>query len=60
MKREAFLDDIKSWVQLARLIERYGGDKERIRVELACDLKVKELPLDLAKGLDWFISGIGR
>ncbi|MGD8192143.1 MBL fold metallo-hydrolase [Brevibacillus ginsengisoli] len=60
MEREAFIQDLNEWEQLARLVEKYGGDRERIAEELTAWLKVEELSKDLKRGLEYFMAGLGR
>ncbi|WML47197.1 MBL fold metallo-hydrolase [Neobacillus sp. PS3-34] len=57
-KREAFLEEISPWEQLARLIDHYGNNREHIVEDLKEYFKMDELSRDLDESIGYFISGL--
>lgn len=58
--KEAFHQDIRDWVYLARLIERYGGNRDKVVREMTAYMNVPRLSGDLEKGVDLFLAGEER
>lgn len=60
MDREVFVQELNEWEQLARLVDQYGRDRERVAKELAAWLQVEELSTDFVRGIDYFMAGFER
>ncbi|MFC5468144.1 MBL fold metallo-hydrolase [Cohnella suwonensis] len=56
--KEAFRLDIRDWEHLARLVERFGSDREQIAREMAAYLRATALPLDFVQAIEWFMVGL--
>lgn len=52
-----FRNDLYSWERLARIVDVFGHDRERVVLELKTYLKVEELSEDLKQGLEYFLAG---
>ncbi|MCL6602013.1 MAG: MBL fold metallo-hydrolase [Paenibacillus sp.] len=57
MNEEEFRKDLSSWERLARVVDVFGQDRERVVLEMKAYLKVEELPEDLLQGLEYFMAG---
>lgn len=57
MNSREFREDLASWERLARIVDVFGSDRERVVLELKAYLKLEELPNDLQKGIDYFMAG---
>jgi len=57
MNEEAFRADLSSWERLARIVDVFGQDRERVILEMKNYLKVDELTKDLMQGLEYFMAG---
>ncbi|ULO07805.1 MBL fold metallo-hydrolase [Paenibacillus sp. 19GGS1-52] len=52
-----FRADLASWERLARVVDVFGQDRERVMLEMKTYLKLEELPKDLQQGVEYFIAG---
>ncbi|QWU15288.1 Glyoxylase, beta-lactamase superfamily II [Paenibacillus sophorae] len=57
MSGEEFRSDLAGWEKLARIVEAFGHDRERVVHEMKAFLQCDELPKDLLQGLDYFMAG---
>ncbi|UQZ33978.1 hydrolase glyoxylase [Paenibacillus sp. PK3_47] len=57
MNEQEFRDDLAPWVQLARIVETAGDQREQVIQELKVWLQTEELPGDLLRGVDYFMAG---
>ncbi|MDT3428952.1 hypothetical protein J2Z22_004548 [Paenibacillus forsythiae] len=57
MSGEEFRSDLAHWEKLARIVEVFGHDRERVADEMKAFLQSDELPDDLLQGLDYFMAG---
>ena len=58
MNEEEFRADLASWERMARIVDVFGQDRERVVLEMKGYLKVDELPKDLVQGLEYFMAGM--
>ncbi|WP_410512747.1 MBL fold metallo-hydrolase [Paenibacillus sp. BR2-3] len=58
MNEEEFRKDLSPWERLARIVDVFGHDRERVVLEMKAYLKVEELPKDLLQGLEYFMAGM--
>jgi len=58
MNQTDFRSDLYSWERLARIVDVFGHDRERVILELKTYLKVDQLPEDLLQGLEYFLAGV--
>lgn len=56
MKKKWFHKELADWVQLARYVEGYGGNRKKLETEFRQFLKVDSLSQDWIKALDWFTT----
>ncbi|MDQ0192337.1 MBL fold metallo-hydrolase [Paenibacillus wynnii] len=57
MNGEEFRKDLSSWERMARIVDVFGHDRERVVLEMKTFLKIDELPEDLLQGLEYFMAG---
>ncbi len=57
MSGAEFRADLASWERLARVVDVFGQDRERVMLEMKTYLKLEELPKDLQQGVEYFIAG---
>jgi len=58
MNEEEFRADLSSWERLARIVDVFGQDRERVMLEMKTYLKVDEFPKELTQGLEYFMAGM--
>ncbi|WP_379130200.1 MBL fold metallo-hydrolase [Paenibacillus sp. sgz500958] len=58
MNEEDFRKDLDAWERLARIVDVFGRDRDRVILELKAYLKLDELPKDLEQGLEYFMAGV--
>ncbi|MBT2291279.1 MBL fold metallo-hydrolase [Paenibacillus albidus] len=57
MSNQAFRAELRSWERLARVVDVFGNDRERVALEMKGYLKLDQLPEDLLKGIEYFMAG---
>ncbi len=57
MNDQDFRADLVPWERLARVVDVFGHNRERVVLEMKEYLKLEELPGDLLKGVDYFMAG---
>jgi glyoxylase-like metal-dependent hydrolase (beta-lactamase superfamily II) len=54
---QQFRTDLDPWERLARLVDVFGHNRERVVLEMKEYLKLEELPEDLLQGVEYFMAG---
>ena len=54
---QEFRADLAPWERLARLVDVFGHNRERVVLEMKEYLKLDELPADLLQGVEYFMAG---
>ncbi|OKP85700.1 MBL fold metallo-hydrolase [Paenibacillus sp. P32E] len=57
MSTAEFRADLAPWERLARIVDVFGHNRERVVKELKDYLKLQELPADLLQGVEYFLAG---
>ncbi|MNY74851.1 hypothetical protein D3C86_2139740 [compost metagenome] len=57
MIEQDFRTDLAPWEHLARLVDVFGHNRERVLLEMKNYLKLEELPGDLLQGVEYFMAG---
>lgn len=57
MNEQDFRADLAPWERLARLVDVFGHNRERVLLEMKEYLKLEELPRDLLQGVEYFMAG---
>ncbi|WP_379156811.1 MBL fold metallo-hydrolase [Paenibacillus sp. sgz5001063] len=57
MSADEFHADLVPWERLARIVDVFGHNRERVVQELRDYLKLEELPADLLQGVEYFMAG---
>ncbi|MNI90293.1 hypothetical protein D3C73_1477990 [compost metagenome] len=57
MNEQDFRTDLAPWERLARLVDVFGHNRERVLLEMKNYLKLEELPGDLLQGVEYFMAG---
>ncbi|WP_342437531.1 MBL fold metallo-hydrolase [Paenibacillus sp. FSL L8-0436] len=60
MTRQEFREDLAPWERLARIVDVFGHNRERVVLELKTYLQLEELPGDLLQGVEYFMAGAKR
>ncbi|RQW12297.1 MBL fold metallo-hydrolase [Paenibacillus rhizophilus] len=58
MSGEEFRSDLAGWEKIARAVEVFGHDRERVVGEMKAFLQSDELPKDLLQGIDYFMAAV--
>ncbi|WP_025706697.1 MBL fold metallo-hydrolase [Paenibacillus graminis] len=57
MSLAEFRADLAPWERLARIVDVFGHNRERVVLELKDYLQLEELPADLLQGVEYFMAG---
>lgn len=57
MTGQEFRTDLAPWERLARIVDVFGHNRERVLLELKTYLGLEELPPDLLQGVEYFLAG---
>lgn len=57
MSEGEFRADLAPWERMARLVDVFGDNRERVLLELKTYLKLQELPPGLLQGVEYFLAG---
>lgn len=57
MTDQEFRADIASWERLARIVDVFGDNRERVLLELKAYLQLEELPSGLLRSVEYFLEG---
>ncbi len=57
MSLAEFRADLAPWERLARIVDVFGHNRERVVLELRDYLQLEELPADLLQGVEYFMAG---
>ena len=57
VSEEEFRKDLSSWERLARVVDVFGHNRDRVVLEMKTYLKMAELPKDLLQGIEYFMAG---
>ncbi|MHA6534771.1 MBL fold metallo-hydrolase [Paenibacillus sp. BAC0078] len=57
MSAAEFREDLAPWERLARIVDVFGRNRERVVLELKDYMQLEELPGDLLRGVEYFMAG---
>lgn len=57
MSAAEFREDLAPWERLARIVDVFGHNRERVVLELKDYMQLEELPKDLLHGVEYFMAG---
>ncbi|WP_342420688.1 hypothetical protein [Paenibacillus sp. FSL E2-0178] len=57
MTEQEFRADLVPWERLARIVDVFGDNRERVLLELKTYLQLEELPPGLLRSVEYFLEG---